>query len=793
MASDRELIRTRTWGLVLIGILVGSLGTVLFQGMNVHVATSEASGSVSLEDIEKKLEISNSTLKEIIENPVLWKELLLNTTLIYVSNLTATVLGYVEKLAIDNATLRMIVEGPEYWKLRLLNTTIVFVNNITAITLGYVEQIKASLELLLLLSQEMNINITDIKNDIRLVLIPNINSIILRLGALHLDLGRIEDKIDLDILPALDDILLRLDEIENSLFRGIEDIYMILELFVKPKLNDIEGKIGDVKNKIDNIILPKLNDIEGKIDMILPKLDFLEGFLKHAFADLFGTLEHLHNDIFLLEGKLDNVLTYLEDIEWKLDLIWEKLWSIQLELSSIEWKLDKLLDPGNALWEFLERILIPIPYAGEAKELLKQLLENIGVDVFTKKTMPCSNIYYMHVSLGGIRYNATKILIDAPQIENETVSITPIADGVYEVIIIPPAGTHPGEYVVTFDAIIVLEVDGVRHVFSNSAIDILKVPLSYETSLWKGQNQSLFVDALNPYDQKTNITVTTFYDKTPIGSQTVTLEVMEETTVRFDWETSTWPAGTYTKNITVTYTDPRGCVDTYSGVSTFEIKEPSAIDVYTSVDAVPPQGEVKVYAKVTYYDEPLEYKPVAFEIIDPHGTSIDYRSALTDANGIANTSFRIPTNATFGDWTVYATADIAETTVNDTLTFKVGWIVEITQVEAVDIHGNPKTSFTKGEHMYFNLTVQNIAFTSKKTTLTIVAYDECGVPIGLVTLQDWVIGPGITEIFIIDLQIPDWAFVGVATIYANAYTDPPTQGGTPTCPEKTTTFIITKT
>jgi len=95
--------------------------------------------------------------------------------------------------------------------------------------------------------------------------------------------------------------------------------------------------------------------------------------------------------------------------------------------------------------------------------------------------------------------------------------------------------------------------------------------------------------------------------------------------------------------------------------------------------------------------------------------------------------------------------------------------------------------------MYFNVTVQNIAFTSKKATLTIVIYDECGVPIGQVTLQNWVIGPGRTEIFIIDLQIPNWAYVGVTTVYSNAYTDLPTQGGTPTCPEKSTTFLITKT
>jgi hypothetical protein len=234
---------------------------------------------------------------------------------------------------------------------------------------------------------------------------------------------------------------------------------------------------------------------------------------------------------------------------------------------------------------------------------------------------------------------------------------------------------------------------------------------------------------------------------------------------------------------------------------------PCAIDVYTDkgglgpggtypfgwADAYRPQERVCVFAKVTYNGEPVEYKPVAFEMIDPNGTSIDFRSAFTDASGVANTSFRIPSNPVFGDWTVVGTVDVTGTIVNDTVTFKVGWIVEILNVDTVDAYGNPKTSFTKGEHMYFNVTVQNIAFTSKKATLTIVIYDECGVPIGQVTLQNWVIGPGRTEIFIIDLQIPNWAYVGVTTVYSNAYTDLPTQGGTPTCPEKSTTFLITKT
>ena len=239
-----------------------------------------------------------------------------------------------------------------------------------------------------------------------------------------------------------------------------------------------------------------------------------------------------------------------------------------------------------------------------------------------------------------------------------------------------------------------------------------------------------------------------------------------------------------THNIAIHFA-PLELVDVYTQ------KEPySGKGLNQPSDAFAPQEEVQLYAYVSYHGDPVANKLVAFQVNDPTGETHLYRTNNTDENGVATISFRIPTTPTFGDWTVYATVDIAEQTVNDTLTFKVGWIIEITEVKTVDDYGNTKTTFTKDEHIYFNVTVQNIAFTSKETTLTIVVYDEVGVPIGQVTLQDWMIGPGRTEIFVIDLQIPSWAYVGVATVYTNAYTDTPQDGGTPYCPEAYATFMI---
>ena len=243
---------------------------------------------------------------------------------------------------------------------------------------------------------------------------------------------------------------------------------------------------------------------------------------------------------------------------------------------------------------------------------------------------------------------------------------------------------------------------------------------------------------------------------------------------------------------------------TITDTLTFKVTGPY-LDVYTQKpepysgkgpnepsDAFAPQEEVILYAEVHYDCEPIEYKFVIFEVRDPDGEVLIDRSNATNEYGVATTSFRLASNATFGTYTVLAAVEILGKTANDTLTFKVGWIIEIMEVEAVDATGAAKTNFARGEHIYFNLTAKNIAFVSKIATFTIAAYDEQGVPVGQAVLYGWVIPSGTAQIFIIDLQIPEWAYVGVSAVYANAYTDPPHLGGTPYCPEISAAFKIVR-
>lgn len=202
------------------------------------------------------------------------------------------------------------------------------------------------------------------------------------------------------------------------------------------------------------------------------------------------------------------------------------------------------------------------------------------------------------------------------------------------------------------------------------------------------------------------------------------------------------------------------------------------------------QEEVVLYAEVHYDCEPVEYKFVAFEVSDPNGTTIVYRTNATDQNGIATTRFRLASNATFGTYFAIATVEISGKTAYDTLTFKVGWIIELIEIKTVDQYGSPTDTFARGEQIHFNLTAKNVALVSKAATFTVAIYDEHNVPIGQIILHNCVLTPGPAKTFLFNIKISQWACVGSGAAFVNAYTDLPYLGGVPWCPEKSTTFLI---
>jgi hypothetical protein len=205
-------------------------------------------------------------------------------------------------------------------------------------------------------------------------------------------------------------------------------------------------------------------------------------------------------------------------------------------------------------------------------------------------------------------------------------------------------------------------------------------------------------------------------------------------------------------------------------------------------DAYGPQEEVCVFAKVTYNDEPVEYKPVVFEVMDPSGNGRDFRVVFTDANGIAAACFRIPwegsdAEAMFGNWSILGVVSISEVEVHDVVKFKFGYILSIVGLTVTPF------SLHKLETMTVDVDIQSISMAPYDTVLVITAADEAGVPIGFayalftVDPEDG-LSAGHT------ITIPQWAFVGMGTVYVNLLTDWPGYGGVPYCPEETAPFLV---
>jgi PKD repeat protein len=208
-------------------------------------------------------------------------------------------------------------------------------------------------------------------------------------------------------------------------------------------------------------------------------------------------------------------------------------------------------------------------------------------------------------------------------------------------------------------------------------------------------------------------------------------------------------------------------------------------------DAFAPQELVILYAKVTYNADPVANKLVAFQVNMSNNEALIYRVAMTNGSGIAETEFRIPSNPPglpVSDWMAWATVDVAEITVYDTMPFKVGWLVYIVSVTPGAL------SYKKGETAHFDLEINNIAKTTKNPLITVVVYDALGVPIGMVEIPAWNIPPESSKSLGVDIDIPMSAFISLpaGSVYANAFTDLPQNNGVPYCPEASSTFQILK-
>jgi parallel beta-helix repeat protein len=130
--------------------------------------------------------------------------------------------------------------------------------------------------------------------------------------------------------------------------------------------------------------------------------------------------------------------------------------------------------------------------------------------------------------------------------------------------------------------------------------------------------------------------------------------------------------------------------------------------------------------------------------------------------------------------------------------------ISILGVIPCDMWGNPKTSFKRdptqmADFFYVKVTVKNNDPTEwKNVVITADIYDVNNVSLR-VGASGGQIYPGPPESHVISIYIPEWASVGDAVVYANAFNTWPGCGfvgdrplnGIPYCPEENATFQIT--
>ena len=223
-----------------------------------------------------------------------------------------------------------------------------------------------------------------------------------------------------------------------------------------------------------------------------------------------------------------------------------------------------------------------------------------------------------------------------------------------------------------------------------------------------------------------------------------------------------------------------------------------SIDLFTVKTLYQPQELVTLYALVTYNEAPVALKDVAFQIEGPQNVFRNaslWRTSRTNSTGIAETSFRIiwpdenPEAITFGTWFVVATVDLFGEVINDTLTFQVYWIIEITNIETLNVELSPRTLFLRQATIVFNLTIENRAATEKTTTISIDVQDAVDHPIIHVEMENLVFQPGESTVQG-SARIPTEATIGQATAWAAAHTAPPKSGGILYSPGISTIFQI---
>jgi hypothetical protein len=235
-------------------------------------------------------------------------------------------------------------------------------------------------------------------------------------------------------------------------------------------------------------------------------------------------------------------------------------------------------------------------------------------------------------------------------------------------------------------------------------------------------------------------------------------------------------------------------------------------------DAFGPQEQMNLAALVTYNGAPVANKEVTIQISDNKGNVIGTLTALTNESGIAIINYRLPwfdgsyTNgpqSEFGIWIVYGSVMVQQTIVGDTMPFKLGDIISITDVQ-LGAQSLPRSTTTTETDQTVTVSLSGISDQTQNYWMTYTVIDNGNVPVanGLVsgtmtaatytvTSGNLVVTSSTGSVGPTSFKIPSYAFVGGATININVFNADPLNAqnklsnpAVPYCPQASNTFTI---
>ncbi len=180
---------------------------------------------------------------------------------------------------------------------------------------------------------------------------------------------------------------------------------------------------------------------------------------------------------------------------------------------------------------------------------------------------------------------------------------------------------------------------------------------------------------------------------------------------------------------------------------------------------------------------------VAISVNDPSGNNVVSRTITTDSRGSGDISFKLTDSAMTGSYNVVATALVGGQTYLDTTVFKVESLrggISIISLQSTDQQGNPVSSFSKGKLGFVKVIVS--AESSISSLVTVNLFDSDLTSLGIGSFKT-TLTPGQSEM-VLSFFILNDAVSGTANIYANAFSDWPSQGGTPLTGESATSVTI---